>query len=80
MDKLDLKNYNDLIKEYEEYLQLENNPIGPTIPGEDGLTTPQIILIVCGCVVGVLLVGGATFFVVKNVRKGKGGKEDEENN
>ena len=77
---LDLKNYNDLIKEYEEYLQLENNPIEPTLPGEDGLTTPQIILIVCGCVVGVLLVGGATFFVVKNVKKGKGGKEDEENN
>ena len=77
---LDLKNYNDLIKEYEEYLQLENNPIEPTLPGEDGLTTPQIILIVCGCVVGVLLVGGATFFVVKNLKKGKGGKEDEENN
>lgn len=80
---LDLKNYDNLVKAYEEYLELQNNnnnPQDPTTPGEDGLSTGEVILIVCGSLLGVCVIAFGAFFVIKYVKKGKGGKENEENN
>ena len=80
---LDLKNYDNLVKAYEEYLELQNNnnnPQDPTTPGEDGLSTGEVILIVCGSLLGVCVIAFGAFFVIKYLKKGKGGKENEENN
>ena len=44
-----------------------------------GDTTGQIVLIVCGSILGACALGVGVFFVIKTV-KGKGGKENEENN
>ena len=75
--------YEEYIKAYEEYLELQNNNNNPQdtiVPGEDGLSTGEIILIVCGSLLGVCVIAFGAFFVIKYVKKGKGGKENEENN
>lgn len=80
---LDLTNYNNLVKAYEEFLQVEQEPTTPTDPTEpidDGLPTGVIVLIVCGSIVGVAAVGICGFFVIRKIKQGKGGKENEENN
>ena len=77
---LDLKNYNELIKAYEDYLNNENNPVTPpTNPGGDAQSNAKPILIVLGCVIGACAIGALVFFVLKK-SNGKGGKENEKNN
>ena len=77
---LDLKNYNELIKAYEDYLNNENNPVTPpTNPGGDDPSNAKPILIVLGCVIGACAIGALVFFVLKK-SNGKGGKENEKNN
>ena len=77
---LDLKNYNELIKAYEDYLNNENNPVTPpTNPGGDDPLNAKPILIVLGCVIGACAIGALVFFVLKK-SNGKGGKENEKNN
>ena len=39
-----------------------------------GLSTTAIILIIVGCVVGVALIGGVLFVLLKPKKKGKGTK------
>ena len=39
-----------------------------------GLSTTAIILIIVGCVVGVALIGGVLFVLLKPKKKGKGKK------
>ena len=39
-----------------------------------GLSTAAIILIIVGCVVGVALIGGVLFVLLKPKKKGKGTK------
>ena len=80
---LDLTNYNNLVQAYEEFLKVEQEPTtpnDPTEPIDDGLPIGMIVLIVCGSVVGVAAVGVCVFFVIKKIKQGKGGKENEENN
>ena len=78
---LDLKNYNNLVSEYEDYLESKNNTdqTDPVTPSNPISTTELVIIIIC-CVVGACIAGTITYFVVKKIAKGKGGKTDEENN
>ena len=78
---LDLKNYNNLVSEYEDYLESKNNtdqtePVTPSKP----ISTTELAIIIISCVLAACVAGTITYFVVKKIAKGKGGKTDEENN
>ena len=78
---MDLKNYNNLVSEYEDYLESKNNtdqtePVTPSKP----ISTTELAIIIISCVLAACVAGTITYFVVKKIAKGKGGKTDEENN
>ena len=72
---LDLKNYNNLVKAYEDYLTNLNNP--SITPEPTPSNNNPIIFVVAICIVSAIAFGVVTYFVVKKI---KGGKENEKNN
>ena len=60
---------------------MSTSSLSTTITNNNKITNMKykIVLIVCGSILGACALGVGVFFIIKTV-KGKGGKENEENN